>query len=109
GGTQLLGGTAGHGPDHGGGCLPLHPRGAGEAGGGGEPGGDHLARPHAPAPHGTRGPAAAGHPAGVRRAAALTAGLALALAVLPAGAQTTRRELDALRAHLELPAAVKLK
>jgi len=45
----------------------------------------------------------------VRRAAALTAGLALALAVLPAGAQTTRRELDALRAHLELPAAVKLK
>jgi hypothetical protein len=42
----------------------------------------------------------------VRRAAAFALAL---LAALPAGAQTTRREIDALRAHLELPARVRLK
>lgn len=31
------------------------------------------------------------------------------LAALPAWAQTTRREIDALRAHLELPATVRLQ
>lgn len=34
--------------------------------------------------------------------------LLAAAAAVPAGAQTTRRELDALRAHLELPAGVGL-
>jgi hypothetical protein len=43
-----------------------------------------------------------------RGLALLAAGLALAALQAPASAQTTRRELDTLRAQLELPAQVKL-